>query len=482
MTNYLDMDINKIHDLLVKKEIKPIDLVNEALKLLEDNKDLNAMITICKEEAIKRAKELEGNIKDNLLYGIPIVLKDNISTKGIKTTAGSKMLDNYIPVFNAHVTDLVEETGMIVIGKTNMDEFAFGSSTGTSYYGPCKNPWNKTLVPGGSSGGSASIVAAGFPFALGSDTGGSIRQPSSFCGVVGLKPTYGRISRYGLIAFASSLDQIGPITRNVYNNALLLNILCKKDERDLTNIAKEEDFTRLIGKDIKGTRIAIPKFYVNDKIDKQIIDKFNETVELLKKNGCTIDIVDVKYIDYAVPLYQIIALGEASSNLARFDGLKYGYSTKENVKDIYDFYKKTRSEAFGDEAKRRIMIGSYLLSGKNAKEYYEKAQKIRKSIKDEFDRIFSSYDVVIGPTTTTLPYKVGESLDDAVKSFMDDILTIPVNMAGLPGMSLPIGLSKERLPIGMQIIANSFDEANIYKLASFIEKEISFNNTIGGDK
>ncbi len=482
MTNYLKKSVKELHDLLVKKEIKPIDLVNEALSIMEANKDLNAMITICKDEAIRRAKEIEDNIGSNLLWGIPIVLKDNISTKGIKTTAASLMLDNYYPIFDAHVVDLINDAGMIIVGKTNMDEYACGSSTGTSYYGPCKNPWDKTLVPGGTSGGSASIVGAGLPFALGSDTGGSIRQPSSFCGTVGLKPTYGRVSRYGLIAFSSSLDQIGPMTKDVYSNALLLNILCKKDERDLTNIGADEDFTRLIGKDIKGLKIAIPKFYINDTIDKEILGVFNETVELLKKSGCQVDIVDVKYIDYAVPLYQIIALGELSSNLARFDGIKYGYSTKEKTDNIYDFYKKTRSEAFGDEVKRRIMIGSYLLSGKNAKEYYEKAQKIRRCIKDEFDKVFASYDLVIGPTTTTLPYKVGESLDDAVKSFMDDVLTIPVNMAGLPGMSLPIGFSSSKLPIGMQIIGDAFCEAEIYKLASFIEDKLSLDLECGGER
>ena len=480
MSNYLNLNIKEIHELLIKKEITPLDLVNEAFEKIEKD-DLNCFITLDKENAIKRAKSLTEIEENNLLYGLPIAIKDNIVTKGLRTTAASKMLEEFIPTYDAHVIDLLNEKGMIIIGKLNMDEFAMGSSNQTSYFGPVKNPWNKKLVSGGSSGGCASCISSRLvPFSLGSDTGGSIRQPSAFCGTVGLKPTYGRVSRYGLIAFASSLDQIGPITRNVYENALLLNAICKKDNRDLTHTGKEEDFTSLIGENIKGMKIAIPSFYISDVIDKEIIEKFNEIKKILESNGATIEIIDIPYISYAVPLYQVIALGEASSNLARFDGIKYGYRTK-NPTSVEELYYKTRSEGFGDEVKRRIMVGSFMLSGENVKEYYTKALKLRKSISLEFEKVFKNYDLIIGPTTTCLPYEIGASLDDPNKSFVDDILTIPVNMAGLPGMSLPIGFSKNNLPIGMQIIGNRWEEKTIYKLASFIEKELNLNLNPRGD-
>ena len=480
MSKYLDLDIKELHNLLVKKEITPVDLVNEVFDRIDLDK-LNCFITTDKEGALKRAESLGEPDENNILWGLPIALKDNMVTTNMRTTAGSKMLENFVSVYDAHIVDLINENKMIIIGKTNMDEFAMGSSNQTSYFGPVRNPWNNSLVSGGSSGGSASSVSSRIvPFALGSDTGGSIRQPSSFCGIVGLKPTYGRVSRYGLIAFASSLDQIGPMTRNVFENASILNILCKKDKRDLTHIGKEEDFTRLIGEPISGMKIAIPEFYISDVIDSQVRDKINNIKKLLEENGATVDTVKVPYIDYAVPLYQIIALGEASSNLARFDGIKYGYSTK-NAKNIDEFYKKTRSEGFGDEVKRRIMVGSFMLSGKNVSEYYNKALKIRKSIANSFEEIFKEYDLVIGPTTTCLPYEIGEFLQDPNRSFVDDVLTIPVNMAGLPGMSVPIGFSKEHLPIGMQIIGNKWEEAVMYKLAAFIENKLSLDLVPGGE-
>lgn len=475
MNNYLDLDIKEIHNLLVDGKIKPIDLVNEAFTKIE-NDDTNSFITLNKEEAIKRAHELEGKVeKDNIFYGIPIALKDNIVTKNVLTTAGSKMLSNFVPTYDAHVVSLINEKKMIIIGKTNMDEFAMGSSNQTSFYGPVLNPWNKSLVSGGSSGGSCASVSQGLvPLSLGSDTGGSIRQPSSFCGTVGLKPTYGRVSRFGLIAFASSLDQIGPITRNVYENASLLGVLGKKDNKDLTCVSKEEDFTKHLGENIKNMKIAIPKFYISDVIDDEILKIFNNIKELLEKSGAKVDIIDIPYLEKAVPLYQVIALAEASSNLARFDGIKYGYHTK-NFTSLEDYYYNTRSEAFGDEVKRRIMIGSYVLSGDNVEYYYNKALKVRKALSQSFSKVFASYDLIIGPTTTTLPYKIGSSLDDPNKSFVDDILTIPVNMAGLPGLSLPIGFSKENMPIGMQIIGNAFCESTIYKLAYFIEQTLNLN-------
>lgn len=472
MTRYLELSIKEINEKLKNKEIKPIDLVNECFERIKQNEKYNAFITLNEENAIKKAKELESKEVDNILFAIPIAIKDNIVTKGLRTTCASLMLDNFIPVYDATVIEKINAKNMIIIGKANMDEFAMGSSGETSYYGPVLNSYDDTCVSGGSSSGSALIVSKNItPFSLGSDTGGSIRQPSAFNGVVGLKPTYGRISRYGLVAFASSLDQIGPISRNVYENALLLNILCEKDENDLTSVDTSEDFTRLIGEDIKGMKIAIPNFYMSDKVNPEIKNRMLEIIENLKNDGVTIDYVDIPFIEYSVPLYEIIALAEASSNLARFDGVRYGYSTKKEVSNIDEMYKKTRGEAFGNEVKRRMMIGSYVLSGKNAKTYYYKALKIRKAIINSFDEIFKKYDLIIGPTTTNFAYKLGESEDDAVKSFFDDLFTNPVNMAGLPAISIPIGFGKNNLPIGMQIIGNHFDEATIYKLASYIERE-----------
>ena len=473
---YLDKTIQEIHSLLKEKKIKPIDLVEECFERIEKNKDLNAYITLNKEEAIKTAKELENKEVDNLLFGLPIAIKDNIVTKGLRTTCASHILDNFIPIYDATVVEKIKKNNMIIIGKTNMDEFAMGSSSRTSYFGAPKNPWDKEKISGGSSGGSATTIAErDLLFALGSDTGGSIRQPASYTGIVGMKPTYGRISRYGLIAFASSLDQIGPMTKNVYENAVLLNILAGKDERDLTSANKEdEDFTRLIGEDIKGMKIAVPNYFMSDIVNKEIREKVKDTIKVLEKSGAEVDFVDIKYIENAVTLYQIIAMGEASSNLARFDGIRYGHST-ENPKNIEDLYLSTRAEGFGEEVKRRIMVGSYLLSGENAKTYYNKALSIRDDIRTEFKNCFKKYDLVIGPTTTTTAYNLTDPMDDPSKSFMDDVLVIPVNMAGLPGLSLPIGFDKENMPIGMQIIGDSFEEAKIYKLASYIEKKLNLN-------
>ena len=469
MSKYLSLSIKEINELLKSKKIKPLDLVLESFELIESNKEYNAFITLNKEEAIKRAKELEDKEVDNILFGIPIAIKDNICTKDLRTTCASKILSNFVPVYDATVVKKIKDANMIIIGKTNMDEFAMGSSNETSYFGPVLNAVDKTKVSGGSSGGSAVSVKLGcVPFSLGSDTGGSIRQPSAFNGLVGLKPTYGRVSRYGLVAFASSLDQIGPISRNVYENALLLNAICGLDENDLTSSETNENFTRLIGEDISGMKIAVPKFYVSDVINPEIKNRVLEIIEFIKSKGVIVDYVDIKYIEYSVPLYQIIALAEASSNLARYDGVRYGYVTDKKVDNIDELYKYTRSEGFGAEVKRRLMIGSYVLSGKNAKTYYYKALKIRKNISDSFNNILSNYDLIIGPTTTDFAYSFGCQTTDAIKSFSDDLLTIPVNMAGLPSMSMNIG---DKKPIGLQIIGNKFDEAKIYKFASYIEKE-----------
>ncbi|HHT38422.1 MAG TPA: Asp-tRNA(Asn)/Glu-tRNA(Gln) amidotransferase subunit GatA [Mollicutes bacterium] len=483
MTKYLDLSLIEINDLLKTKKIKPIDLVNEAFIRIEQNKDLNCFITLNKEEAVKKAMELENEEVDNVLFSIPIVIKDNIVTKDLRTTCASKMLDNFIPVYDATVIEKIKNKNMIIIGKTNMDEFAMGSSNQTSYYGPVLNPWNKSKVSGGSSGGSASAVSSRIvPFALGSDTGGSIRQPAAFTGVVGLKPTYGRVSRYGLVAFASSFDQIGPMTRNVFENALLLNAIVGHDEKDMTSSKKEvEDFTRLIGEDVHGMKIAIPNYYMSDTVNKEIKNRILYVIDLLKSKGVTFEYIDIDYIKYSVPLYQIIALAEASSNLARFDGVRYGYRTN-NFNNLDELYKNTRAEGFGDEVKRNIMIGSYVLSGTNIKTYYDKALKMRKAISDSLDEILSKYDLIIGPTTTTTAYNLGEGQDDAVKSFLDDMLTIPANMAGLPSMSLPIGFDNDGMPIGMQIIGKKFDEALIYKLAAAVEKELNLDLDNKGGK
>jgi len=478
---YLDLSINEINELLKSKKIKPIDLVNEAFKRIEES-NLNCFITLNKEDAIKKAKELENMEVDNLLFGLPIAIKDNILTKDLKTTAASHILDDFIPIYDATVISKLKEKNMIIIGKTNMDEFAMGSTGETSYFGNTLNPFDNTLTAGGSSSGSAACVSSRItPFALGTDTGGSIRQPSSFCATVGLKPTYGRVSRFGVIAFASSCDQVGPITRNVYENAVLLNAISGHDTNDLTSSNNEVlDYTALIGKDIKGLKVAIPNYYMSDVINEEVKDKVLEIVDILKQNGAIVEYVDIKYLEYAIPLYQVIALGEASSNLARYDGIRYGLSKEGN--NIEEMYKNTRSEGFGDEVKRRIMIGSHILSGQNAKEYYYKALKVRRAMTNSFKEVFEKYDLIIGPTNTDVAYKLGLKQDDALKSFYDDLLTIPVNMAGLPAMSLPIGFNSNNLPIGMQIIGNYFEEDKIYWLASFIEKYLNLDTKPKGVK
>ncbi len=475
MNKYLNLSIQEIHELLLEKKITPLDLVKEAYQRIEEKEKLNSFITLNQSEAISYAKQLgeEEVEKENLLWGIPIAIKDNISTKGIRTTCASKMLENYVPIYDATVIEKIKEKKMIIIGKTNMDEFAMGSTSRTSYFGAPKNPMNEAKITGGSSGGSAACVSGGLvPLALGSDTGGSIRQPASYTGIVGMKPTYGRVSRYGLIAFASSLDQIGPMTRTVYENALLLNCLVGKDSKDLTSRDSSiEDFTRLIGKEIKGMKVAIPNYFVSEIVSSEIIEKLHQVVDILRQNEVEVDYIDMQYLDQAVTLYQIIAMGEASSNLARFDGVKFGYRSPK-ADSVEEMYLNSRSEGFGREVKRRIMVGSYLLSGENAKIYYDKALMIRNAMKQEFDKVFEKYDFVLGPVTTTTAYGLEENLDDSRKSFMDDVLVIPVNMAGLPGLSIPMGKGKDDMPIGLHIIGNKLEEAKMYQLASFLENKI----------
>ena len=480
---YLDKSIIEINELLKSKQIKPIDLVEEAFERIEKDEELNAYITLNKEEALNQAKELENYEVDNILFGLPIAVKDNIVTKNLKTTCASHILDNFMPIYDATVIEKLKEKHMIIIGKTNMDEFAMGSSSRTSYFGAPKNPWNKNKISGGSSGGSAVTVAARHvPIALGSDTGGSVRQPSSYCGVVGMKPTYGRVSRYGLIPYASSFDQIGPISRNVYENALLLNIISGKDSKDLTSATKEvEDFTRLIGQDIKGMKIAVPTYFMSDIVAKNVKEKIEEIISILKEAGAEVEYVDIKYLDQAVIVYQIIAMAEASSNLARYDGIRYGHA-KENPENIEDLYYGTRQEGFGKEVKRRIMIGSYLLSGENAKTYYNKALSIRDDMKKALKDTFKEYDLIIGPTTMSTAYDLDSPMDDPLQTFMDDALVFPANIAGLPGLNVPVGLSEDKMPIGMHIIGNDFEEAKMYQLASFIEEKLNLDLTPGGEK
>lgn len=473
MSNYLDLSVTQINELLKSKKIKPVDLVLEAFDRIEQNSELNVFITLDKENALKRAEELSLMEVDNLFFGVPIAIKDSIITKDLRTTCASKMLENFIPIYDATVIEKIKDCNMIIIGKTNMDEFCMGSTSRTSFFGAPLNPWNKRRVTGGSSGGSAAAVSCRLiPFSICSDTGGSIRQPAAFCGVVGMKPTYGRVSRYGLVAYGSSLDQIGCIARDVYENASLLSVIAGHDSRDLTSSNREtEDFARLIGEDIVGMKIAIPKFFVTDIVDKEILDKIEKISSLLSNNGATIDYVDIDYIDQAVSIYQIITMAEASSNLARFDGVRYGYSYPE-PKNMDDLYSKTRQIGFGEQVKKRIMIGSYILSGDNAKIYYTKAMQIRNALRKNFLNVFREYDLVIGPVTTSVAYELEDNKDNPVKTFYDDILVMPVNMAGLPGMSIPIGFNNEHLPIGLQIIGAPFEEAVMYKLAAFIEKEI----------
>lgn len=477
MSKYIDLSIKEMHELLKSGEITPTTLVNECFERIEKN-NLNAFITLDKEGALKRAHELEEKgFVDNLLWGIPIAIKDNIMVKDLRCTCASKMLENFVSIYDAKVIEDIKSNGMIIIGKTNMDEFAMGSTSETSFFGAPINPWNKEKVAGGSSGGSAVSVSGRLvPLAIGSDTGGSVRQPASFNGIVGMKPTYGRISRYGLVAFASSLDQIGAMSRNVYENALLLNSMCKKDNRDLTSFESNEDFTRLIGKDIKGLKIAIPNYFVSDVVSNDVKNKVMEVKDMLEENGCQIDFVDINHIDKATILYQIISYGEASSNLARFDGVRYGYRYPSD--NLEEMYTKTRQIGFGDEVKRRIMVGSYIFSGENAKIYYTKALQIRDDLKKSFKDIFKSYDLIIGPTTARCAYPVNSNSDNPLQSFLDDILVMHANMGGFPGMSVPIGFNDEKLPIGLHILGDRCEEAKMYQLASFIEEKLNLD--LGG--
>ncbi|MEW6680433.1 MAG: Asp-tRNA(Asn)/Glu-tRNA(Gln) amidotransferase subunit GatA [bacterium] len=464
----------EIHCLFKKKEIKAIDVVLSCLKRIEEEEPkINAFITKTFERAIEKAKAIDEKIAKNEpispLSGIPISIKDNICTKGLQTTCASHILQGFIPPYDATVITKLKDAGAIIIGKTNMDEFAFGSSCEHSCFGPTRNPHNLDYVPGGSSGGSAASVASGEAIlSLGSDTGGSIRQPASFCGVVGLKPTYGLVSRYGLIAFASSFDQIGPLTKDVRDCAILLNTISGFDENDETSIKQPKiDYTSFLEKDISGMKIGIPKEYlegVNCEVKEAIMNACK------KLSSLNVEIIEVSlpHSQYAIPVYYIIACSEASSNLARFDGVQYGL--REEDKSLFGMYRKTRSKGFGDEAKRRIILGTYALSSGYYDAYYLKAQKVRSLIKRDFDRAFSKVSLLITPTSPTPPFKIGEKTEDPLSMYLSDILTVSCNLTGYPAISIPYGKTKDSLPIGLQIIGSYLCEGKILSLAQRIEK------------
>ena len=474
---FFDITVTELHQKLVDRELTVTELVSQTLDQIEaDQAILNDFVTINRDEALKQAQAIDekGVDPDNLWAGIPIAVKDNIVTKGLKTTASSKMLSNFTSIYDATVIERLKANDVIVIGKTNLDEFAMGGSTETSFYGTTRNPWDHTKVPGGSSGGSATTVAAGNSIAaLGSDTGGSIRQPASYTGIVGVKPTYGRISRYGLIAFGSSLDQIGPMTRTVKDNAALLNIIAGMDERDLTSSDKKvPDFTAKIGQDIKGMKIALPKEYLGKGINEDVKATIKQAVQTLTDLGATVEEVSLPRSNYGVAAYYIIGSSEASSNLQRFDGIRYGYRA-DDVKNLEDVYVKSRSEGFGDEVKRRIMLGTYALSAGSYDAFFKKAAQVRTLIIDDFNKVFENYDLIIGPTAPTPAYKIGAEVDDPTTMYMNDVLTIPVNLAGLPAMSLPAGFS-EGMPVGLQMIAKPFDEQTMYQAGAAFEAATNF--------
>lgn len=439
-------------------------------------KDVNAYVTVLnKEEVLKKAEQVQKDIDsgklDGPLAGVPVAIKDNMCTEGILTTCSSKILNNFKPAFSSEAVLNLEKAGAIIIGKTNMDEFAMGSTTETSAYGETKNPWNLEHVPGGSSGGSCAAVSANECFfALGSDTGGSIRQPSSFCGVTGIKPTYGTVSRYGLIAYGSSLDQIGPVAKDVTDCATILETIASYDSKDSTSVKRDDyNFTEALVEDVKGLKIGIPKDYFGEGLEPEVKEAILKAVDVLKDKGAIVEEFDLSLVEYAIPAYYVIASAEASSNLSRFDGVKYGYRTEE-YNGLHNMYKKTRSEGFGEEVKRRIMLGSFVLSSGYYDAYYLKALRTKALIKKAFDEAFAKYDVIIGPAAPTTAPKLGDSLSDPIKMYLGDIYTISVNLAGLPGISVPCGQDSNGLPIGMQIIGDCFKEKNIIRAAYTFEQ------------
>ena len=478
--NITDLTVHELRDKINSKEIS-IKEINEAYinRIHEKEKDIDAFITILENEALNSAKQIQekkekGEIKGDL-SGIPIGIKDVICTKGIKTTCGSKMLENFISPYSATVIEKLEKENLINLGKLNMDEFAMGSSTENSYFKITKNPWNISKVPGGSSGGSAAAVASGMvPWALGTDTGGSIRQPASLCGIVGLKTTYGLVSRYGLIAYASSFDQIGPMTKDVEDCAILLNIIAGHDEKDTTscNIPKR-DYVKALAKDIKGLKIGVPREFYGEGINSEVKSKILEAIEIYKELGAEIEEFSLDISKYSLATYYIIACAEASSNLGRFDGIRYGHRAKE-YSNIKELFKKSRSEGFGKEVKRRIILGTYVLSSGYYDAYYKKAQKVRTMVMNEFEKSFKKYDVILTPTSPVTAFGIGEKSNNPLEMYLADICTVSVNIAGLPAISIPCGVDSKGLPIGMQLIGNKFKEETILNTAYVFEQKIKF--------
>ncbi len=475
-----ELTVHELKEKLVKKEITVQEVTKAYVDRINDKeKDVGAFVTTLCDEALKEAKSIQekidaGEIKGELA-GIPIGIKDNMCTKGIKTTCSSKMLENFVSPYDATVVEKLKEQHMIDLGKLNMDEFAMGASTEYSAFHVTRNPWNLNTVPGGSSGGSAAAVAANLvPWALGSDTGGSIRQPAAFCGVVGLKPTYGLVSRYGLVAFASSLDQIGPITKDVEDAAMLLNVIAGHDERDTTSENREKiDYTKCLKNDVKGLKIGVPKEFFGEGINEEVKAKLKEAIEKYKEMGAEVEEFSLDIANYALATYYIIACAEASSNLGRFDGIRYGYRT-ENFTNLKEIYKNSRSEGFGDEVKRRIILGTYVLSSGYYDAYYKKAQQVRTLVRKEFDKAFEKYDVLLTPTSPTVAFEIGTRSSNPLEMYLADICTVSINIAGLPGISVPCGVDSNGMPVGMQLIGNRFDEEKILNAAYTYEQATKF--------
>ncbi len=474
------LTVHELHKKLKNREISAMELCRDVFKRIEAvESKVKAYLNLTEETALSAANAVDEKIKlgeeVSFLTGIPAAIKDNMCTKGVETTCASKILKNFVPVYSSTAVEKLFNEDIVMIGKTNMDEFAMGSSTENSAFGPTLNPWNLKTVPGGSSGGSAAAVAADETiFALGSDTGGSIRQPASLCGVVGMKPTYGLVSRYGLVAFASSLDQIGPITKDVTDCALVLNAICGKDPMDSTSLdAKIPNYTKALVSDVKGLKIGVPKEFMGEGIDPKVKRLTEDALELFEKMGAIIEEISLPHVGQALSAYYLIAPAEASSNLARFDGVRYGYRTKQKVEDMVDMYSKTRAEGFGNEVKRRIMLGTYALSTGYYEAYYGQAQKVRTLIINDFNKAFEKYDVLVSPTSPTVAFKLGEKFEDPLKMYMSDICTIPVNLAGIPGISIPCGLA-DGLPVGLQIMGKTLDETTILRAAYAFEQEFGF--------
>lgn len=477
------MDLMSLTAVELGRKIKAKEVtVREAVlaaydKIDEKEAELNCYVTTTKEAALAKADEVQAKIDagelTGPLAGVPVAIKDNMCTKGVLTTCSSRILENFVPTFTAEAVINLEKAGAVILGKTNMDEFAMGSTTETSHYGATKNPWNTKHVPGGSSGGSAAAVAADeCSFALGSDTGGSIRQPSSYCGVTGMKPTYGTVSRYGLIAYGSSLDQIGPIAKDVTDCATILETIASYDPKDSTSIRRDDyDFTSALVDDVKGMKIGIPKDYLIEGLNPEVKAAIMNAAHKLEEKGAVVEEFDLSLVEYAIPAYYVIACAEASSNLARFDGVKYGYRTPE-YNELHEMYKKTRSEGFGPEVKRRIMLGSFVLSSGYYDAYYLKALRTKALIKQAFDKAFSKCDVILGPVAPTTAPEIGSSLADPIKMYLGDIYTISVNLAGLPGISVPGGFDSKGLPIGVQMIGNCFEEKKIIRTAYAFEQSL----------